>query len=366
MSKKILSLALVVVMLMTMFAVSSNAALGEGKTMGLRVVSDAKVGMKAGETVSVTVYYEASGVQLTTCATSLCYNSAVYTPVDDAGAGDGLVWGPAYADVFKNIGTTVNVLSVIATNLANETKFPGSAALVEAYGWDAGVQITQAYADATVHGNTGYTSDASSPLFTLKFTINEGAEVTAENGVIGLPTSLYTTPQFRVKEFGALTYLPADSVDLTEYYAAPAAAEPEVKVLRTQSRWNGGVPGENFDVAYIGGLFNYDPKVENDAATGNLTNITAISCTFTANSETVATSPFYSMWWSEEDSAYIFRAIIKNMDYKDATTAIADVVFTVSTTDKGDLVSTNYATSGVPTTPAAIYDLSVTKGLAAA
>ena len=132
MSKKILSIALAVVMLFSVMACTVGAANttvtttfpGAGQ-IGFRVVSDAYVGMPAGEEVAVKVYWvHPADVDYDSWLQSLgnivlCYNNEAYTyNTDNDGSTslcyDGRTWGDHYANYFKaaanvNTGATITI-----------------------------------------------------------------------------------------------------------------------------------------------------------------------------------------------------------------------------------------------------------------
>ena len=111
MSKKILSLALVVVMLLSICSITANAAVGSGKSVGIRVETDAKIGAPAGSLVNVSVYYEfpegTDEVQMAVGNIALGYDNTVYATNTDRSAGasladDARTWGVDIAPYMKS------------------------------------------------------------------------------------------------------------------------------------------------------------------------------------------------------------------------------------------------------------------------
>ncbi len=352
MSKKILSFALAVVMVVSMFAVSSSA-LAEGKTIGYRVVSDAKVGMKAGDTVNVKVYFTASGINIGLGNLSLGFDSTAYTPVDDGADAnlsmDGIVFGESYFDYYKEVASTVNVIAQIATKMddADKAKFGGDNA--------AGVQIQLAYQDASYKAD-GVITDADCELFTLKFKVNR--ELTADD-IIGIPSSVYGQSFLRIQELATASYFDKSVVDFSEGDSVPAIV-PIVTVVGAQSKWANGVAGQDYLFGYVGQIANFTPIEGADSKNGKeVTNIDSITATATINGNTV-TSKVITIW--KDGDVYKFRASFNGFEYNEAT-VIENIVFTVVTTD-GTYSSSNYVANSDNVN--AIYTASVANGLAAA
>lgn len=195
MSKKILSMALAVIMLISVFAFSASAANTTVTTTfptsgkaGYRVVSNAYVGMPAGETVTVKVYwvlpYGADRPTLmSNCNCLIAYNGSAYkyetaNPTSTSTAYDGRTWGAAYAGYLKS-AAGVNVGETSTNNVVAELT-----ATEKAYGWSkvAGVQINVDTAKTTA--KAGFPLDYDCEIFSLKFTTLR--EITAAD-VIGIP-----------------------------------------------------------------------------------------------------------------------------------------------------------------------------------
>lgn len=198
MSKKILSMALAVIMLISVFAFSASAAnttvtttFPEAGYCGYRVVTDAYVGMPAGEQVTVKVYwvlpYGADRpVKMSSGNCVIAYNSAAYTyntdnDGDTSAAYDGRTWGAAYKNIFgatAGVNTGPTYTNNIMGKLTDAEK---------AYGWTkvAGV----AYTFSTNSGTTpqeGLDCDYDCEIFSLSFTTQR--TITA-NDVFGIPNS---------------------------------------------------------------------------------------------------------------------------------------------------------------------------------
>ncbi len=202
MSKKILSIALAVVMLFSVVACTAGAANttvtttfpGAGQ-IGFRVVSDAYVGMPAGEEVAVKVYWvHPADVDYDSWRQSLgnvviAYNNEAYTynTENDGSTSlgyDGRTWGDHYANYFK-AAANVNTGATITNTVIN-----GLNATDAAYGWNDMVLVQQTL--DTASGTTpakGFPVDPTCEVFSLSFTTVR--EITAAD-VIGIPTSTLT------------------------------------------------------------------------------------------------------------------------------------------------------------------------------
>ncbi len=202
MSKKLLSIALAVVMLFSVVACTAGAANttvattfpGDGQ-VGFRVVSNAYVGMPAGEEVAVQVYWvHPSDVDYDSWLQSLgniviCYDGDAYTynTENDGSTSlgwDGRTWGDHYANYFKaagNVNTGATITNTVINGLNDHDK---------AYGWNDMILVQQTL--DTSCGTTaakGFPVDPTCEIFTLSFTTNR--TITADD-VIGIPTSTLT------------------------------------------------------------------------------------------------------------------------------------------------------------------------------
>lgn len=197
MSKKILSMALAVIMLISVFAFSASAANTTVTTTfptsgqaGYRVVSDAYVGMPAGQKVTVKVYWVLPyGADRPTLMSNggclVAYNSTAYKynttePTSASLAYDGRTWGAAYAgyleaDCGVNVGP--NVTKNVIGKLTETEK---------GYGWDkiVGVQITVDI--SKTNATKGYALDYDCEVFSLSFTTQR--TITADD-IIGIPNT---------------------------------------------------------------------------------------------------------------------------------------------------------------------------------
>ncbi len=182
MSKKILSIALAVVMLCSVFAFSASAAntsvnttfpsAGQG---GFRVVSDAYVGMPAGEEVTVKVFWvHPVGTDYSTHLQNmgnviLAYNGDAFTynTTSTAATGyDGRTWGAAYADYVKetaNVNVGASYSNGIISKLSGTDK---------SQGWTKAMLVQMSVNTANTTTYAGFKVDPTCEIFSLSFTTN--------------------------------------------------------------------------------------------------------------------------------------------------------------------------------------------------
>ena len=199
MSKKVLSLALAVVMLISVFAFSATAANTTVETTfpgtsqcGFRVVSNAYVGMPAGETVYAKVYYVfPAGTDFTTYLHSITNVVVAYTDafqyqtdvVNGTTAYEGRTWGESYASYFKVDSGVNNKTTTQNTIMTNISKNTADAAM----GWDSAIIVQQGIDTNSGLPTTGaHTVDPYCEVFTLEFVTTRVIEA---DDSIGVPAS---------------------------------------------------------------------------------------------------------------------------------------------------------------------------------
>lgn len=334
MSKKILSLALVVVMLMSMFAFSTSAADLTTGQIGVKIVSDAVVGAPAGTVVTVKAYYvvpEGEDVQLTNGNLHLAYDKTAFEIDTSDSINEGnFSWGSSYFDVFKTQASTVNAATTISNNIVKQF----SDAEKTNYGWNAGVQIQETFDSNGWSTKTGFTVDPECEIFTIQFTAL--TEIGKED-VIGISANAYNSSFFKLKGFTESTtagvVYDAANVVLTENVAVPAAKK--VYHVKNQIQWadkennkvNLGIVC-GFDIADIGIQF------EN----GTSTNVSSVGVTAKINGVTDTYTERF-VYSAKEGTAYYFRAVIGNVpgDYT-GTIEITPFVVVDGTTEYGNAI----------------------------
>ena len=212
MSKKILSLALAVVMLVSVFAFTANAAVtvdtvfpaaGQG---GYRVVSDAYVGMPAGETVTVKVYFVfPDGTDYSSYMQSAQGNVVLAFTDAFSYVADSRVWGDSYYYMLANANINTNFYGTASKqfNAVDKTR-----------GWTSAMLVQK---NIDTNAGSGYTKthpvDPYCELFSLEFTTNK--TLTA-NDTIGIPSGCATKS---VIFKSATTTYTADNIILDEAIA---------------------------------------------------------------------------------------------------------------------------------------------------
>lgn len=320
MSKKILSLALVAVMLMSMFAFSASAASGPLTSVGIKVVSDATVGMAAGQDVTVKVYYTVpDGADLSDYLHNasqiiLAYTDAYEVKTESPNSSssyDARVWGASYADYLKE-ASVVNTKTALFSTL--QAKFTEAD---NAKGWDSAVVVAQNI--NTENGyttTTGYALDLDCEIFTFYFKTTR--EVTADD-TIGVPESTVTSGQtkmYYISAAGKNTQYAknTDTITLAEAVAAPAAAtKAPVYEVAKQVRPN----GDNIDLGVKAGFDTADIDIAFDNATGTSTNVKTVGATLKVNGEDAGTGTSRFVY-KITDTEYQYRVIIENVA-KDST-----------------------------------------------
>lgn len=252
MSKKILSLVLAVAMLVSVFAFTAFAASGPLASVGLKVETDAVVGMAAGEEVNVRVYYTVpDGADLSDYLHNLsnivlCYTDGFAlnsTAAGTAKAYDARTWGASYEEYFMEDGT-VNNLATFFTNVSKTFTTND-----KAKGWDGAVLVQQTInTDNGYNKTSGYPIDLDCEVFTLSFVTTR--EITADDS-IGVPENSVTTGQTK------MYYINTDgtnkqyakslaTITLDEAVAYPGA--PALEKVTGKIRVNGSA----VDLGYIG------------------------------------------------------------------------------------------------------------------
>ena len=188
MSKKVLSIALAVVMLFSVLACTAGAANTTVTTtfpakgqIGFRVVTDAYVGMPAGETVNAKVYWvHPVGTDYSSFLQSI--GNVVIAHTDAfAYVADSRAWGEGYADVMLAT-SNVNVGDTYSDGIINKL-----ATTDKAYGWDRAMLVQVQVNPSVTNATKGFNIDGDSEIFSLQFTTTR--EVT-EDDSFGLPSHL--------------------------------------------------------------------------------------------------------------------------------------------------------------------------------
>ncbi len=340
MSKKILSLALAVIMLFSVCAVAVSAVDGDGtEEISLVISSDAKVGAPAGTVVKVSYYVDLPVDELQMCVGNIAigYNSAAYKVNSDqtTNAADARTWGDDFGQYMKST-SAVTVSTAISNNIvkkfnANDT----------AKGWDKALQVQMVYDGTNASSSTGFPVADMQHIFTLEFVAQR---VLTAADVIGVVEGAYNSSFFKVCYFDGTkigTYDVAN-IDMTQATAAPtAAAKADVYKLADPRKHSNG-DGTNTVAVF----FAFDSIAPDFNTAGTSQFISAIAATVTATSGsqsiTVESDPIKYVYDLGEGE-YGFRVILKNVPDAADITVVPAVTTTDSATYDVETVSFNVA-----------------------
>lgn len=349
MSKKILSLALVVVMLFSTLAISSSAALSSGQ-VGLRLETNATVGMPAGSSVWVKLYIdvpEGETVNFAFNNLTIAWNSAVYTPdcTNQTKVNDSITMGDSYADIFKGTDAANHTTTAGANAIKNLTTEESS------YGWNKAVQFQLATLTGTYTSTTGFPVDSSySEVLTMKFVTND---VLDASDVIGFPMSDYGSTRIRLQTMtpnDTSTKALVDAANVVVTNAVPVAPSYDVYKLSAPRKHSNGDGTNTVAVFYAFDTSAIDPNFitgsANENENGRSQFISAIAATITAKSGdqsiTVTPDPIKYVYKIDADT-YGFRVILKNVPDAADITVVPSVTTTDSATYNVETVSFNVA-----------------------
>ena len=318
MSKKILSLALAVVMLFSICAVAVSAVDGDGsEVIGLVITSDAKVGAPAGTPVKVTYSVDLpDGIdELQMCIGNIAigWNTAAYSYVSRT-------WGADFGQYMKSTAA-VTTTDVISTNILKKANANDTA-----NGYNKAIQVQMLYDGSNSTSSTGFPVYDNQEIFTLEFVTEKTLEVT---DVIGVVEGAYGQSFFKVCYFDGTkigTYNVAN-IDMTRASGvAPAAASFDVYELAQKTRAYEKSAGV-YKTATFFGFKNIAPAFN---AAGTSEFITDITATVTIDGTPVAASdiPVIRFVYDLGDGEYGFRVILDNIADGDADITITPVVTT--------------------------------------
>lgn len=327
MSKKILSLALAVVMLFSICAVAASAVQGNGtENIRIYMTSDAKVGAPAGTVVKVSYYVDLPVAELQMCIGNIAigWNSAAYAikSSSTSNAADARTWGPDFGQYMLPTAAVT-----VSATLSNNILKKGTAE--EKAKWDKACQVQMAYDNTNSKPSVGLPVYDNQLIFTLEFVAQR--TLTADD-VIGVVTGAYGQSFFKVCWFNGTTtaqVYPAAQVNMADAAVVPAAAAVEYDVYKLSApRKHSNGDGTNTVAVF----FAFDSIAPDFNTAGTSQFISAIAATVTATSGsqsiTVESDPIKYVYDLGEGE-YGFRVILKNVpDAADIT-----VVPAVTTTD---------------------------------
>lgn len=369
MSKKVISLALAVVMLFSMASMAS-AALGDGKQLGF-TVSASSTTVEPGATVEIIVSAQAAAGDLSwgSAALPLAYDKDLISePVVTGGS---LVKGEANyssfltftAGGFNNIvdNSNSNVVPYDYASFTERAEDSGN-------NWDSLV-LVNVIANGTRHT---FTEGKEDELFRYKFTVSDSAQ-NGDKIVVGIPVGAFDGDppmgMFYSEAYGMEYWVDYDGevydfTDATVELTVGSAAPEKLYITHegTQSKWN-NANGTPVAADY---LFGFLAKIDGigelattkDDATGKtiVNDIASITATAVINGVT-KTDDVQSIW--VDGTGYKFRA--KFAGFTPDMNDEVSVTFVITMTDG----TTVYETADAATaTINGIYLQSVANGLA--
>lgn len=317
MSKKIISLVLAVLMVFSVFAVSAFAV-GPVSQLGIKFVTNAKVGDAAGTEITVDCYltfpegtdfteYKHGPTQI-----SVLYNTEYYTYVSRE-------IGAAYQGFIKSaslVNTNAYAVLTRAKKLTEEEASTYNAALLVAQAWDT----TQ----TEVTAKTGYTIDPNCPLFTLTFRVNkdlesvDAATFSSPLAAVGAQTKIQYFDGKNTSKF----YTTANTTVAEATKVGPAGETYKVFDGAVKVRRN-AVDSAKYDLGFTGSFKTSDFAVAfNDK--GTATNLTKVGVKVTMNGKTLEYTDRFVYATAD---GYQFRAVLAGLDDSMAATEISVVMF---------------------------------------
>lgn len=328
MSKKILSLALALVMLVSVFTVGASAAVADGKKLAFVVECNDE--LVAGKTVDVNVYVEIPATEdLTTYKLGqinyvLLYDNNVF---DGPGKVD-RTWNadmPWFNDA-ANVNSAPTLFNQFKAGYTEDDLAKYNAAVLVQTGTYVTGQ-TDAYGDE-VKTKTGYGLAAHKTLmFTLKFTVKSTyAGGDTQIGIVEGPYNVKKTQVFAKTHYStggtptAIPYTELDFSNATTTVKAPASYkvfDGAVKIRRN------AVDSAKYDLGFTGSFKASDFAVAfNDKGTS--TNLTKVGVKVTMNG---VTNEYTDRFVYETADGYQFRAVLAGLEDRMADMEISVVMF---------------------------------------
>lgn len=359
-SKRILGVALALIMIFNVFAVGTFAAFPDDTAVKLMISTDKAV-YAPGEEVVLTFSEQVIaevGNMLVGGQYEIGYDTAVLAPYSTSTT----LSDHGFVDIMGG-STAASVVQSYTACLGNGSWID---ATCEAnYGWDSLINYVviddgSVEAAATDEPLTLFTvkmkiaDDAADGTYTIGFNpggyegYNAYSNDTANGGLYGVSGTDYGYSVPNMYEYGTCTFTVS---------SAPAV---EVTHVGEQAKWNGGDANntaENYLFGFLGQVTGL--TVETEAQDGHdvVTNINNITATAAYNGTTV-TSEVITMW--AVDGGYQFRAVFAGFDPAD--TKEVSVTFAITMSDG----TTTYATADASVdTPNAIYLAAVDRGMPA-
>lgn len=363
-SKKILGVALAVIMIFNVFAVGTFAAFPADASVDLTLTTDKEV-YAPGETVTLTFYVQVTeeiGLIQQAGQFEIGYNSAVIKPYSDSIIVEDHNLVSLNGDINGNGMSVVQFTEACVGNGAwlDET-------CIANYGWTDHINYSM------MSGSTLVNTDATAaPVAVFKVDMKIADNAADGTYTIGYNPGGYEGYNAYVNDgigLGGLYGQVGSDLGLsTEYTYAFGTATfkvssgPSVVVSHVgeQAKWKGGNANntaENYLFGFIGQATGLTVETTENNGHQEVTNIQSIVATASYNATTV-TSEVITMW--AVDGGYQFRAVFSGFDPAD--TKNVSVTFAITMSDG----TTTYVTPDASVdTPNAIYQAAVLRGMPA-
>lgn len=359
-AKRILGVALALIMIFNVFAVGTFAAFPDDTVVKLMISSD-KATYAPGDEVVLTFSEQVVadiGTMMIGGQYEIAYPTAVFSPSNTTSntlEDHGFV--PLQAGYDAGISGLQLPADVASSGITPE--------LASLYGWDE--RICYAVGD---DGATTFDATSGADLFTIKLVIDPtAADGTYTIGYNPLGYEEYNAFSNDGIGLGGLygvdgTYTGFSYPNMYEYgtctITVSSGATPEVTHVKQQSKWNGGNDkntAENYLFGFVGQFTGIDVATTEVAGRQEVTNIQSITATATVNGGASVVADVQTIW--EAAGGYQFRAVFRG--FAPTSSDSVSVVFAVTMSD-GTTVYTSPAEVRVVND---IYTASVAAGMPA-
>ncbi|OQA49059.1 MAG: hypothetical protein BWY46_00985 [Firmicutes bacterium ADurb.Bin300] len=311
MYKKFISLTLAVMMIVSVFMISTSAV--DVGNIGFNVETDGAVGAAVNDIVTVKVYYEMNPadiatVKLAAATTVIAYNGTYLEYV--AGS---RTFGDSYSflkpDSQVNTGIWGTISAGVAANPNDSAK-----------GYTNAVLIAAAYSLGVPEGSAGFYVDPDCPLFTIQFKVIKAIDQELN---IGIPESTYakqTAPKKRVGTSNvAYTTGQIDSTNcITQSSYVTRNFATATKIRRNAGN------SALVDLGFTGSFLNAGIPIAFTG--GRSTNVTAVGVELTINGVTNTYEDNF-VYLNANSNGYLFRVALTGIPDTEYDTPIKARMF---------------------------------------
>lgn len=312
MSKKIISLLLATLMLVSVFAVSAFAY-DPVSTIGIKLVTDAKIGDKAGTDITVSCYFTfPQGTNFSNYRQSLSnvgflYNSDYYTYKSAS-------IGASYTKYFEaaNCKVNNNFFNVVKNSLDDADKAIYNCGVLYSQNWET----SGIYSGST----TGYEIDTECPIWTITLTVKKTLD-SSDSATFSVPTKALGK-QVKVQYFTGSKSVgyAASAIDVTAATKVAPVVAYKVSDEKVQIRRN-SEDATKYDLRFVGSFKTADIEAKFAENSNTSTNITSVGCKVTMNG---VTNTYTDGYIYPTADGYKFAAIMPGL-----TDEMADMDITV-------------------------------------